>query len=171
MLLCNLLATLVCLQELSLWNTNLPLGALHALTGLQELQELQLDLTHLDQLTTEELAHVLCVLCREISTLEAVEVATESSAVDVGKCEGAVRAQLAAWGISSSRSAQLTITNECEADDDMGSISFADGIGEQGADGGEGEGSEVEGYYAGDRMEEGEEEGEEGFDCYLLDEW
>lgn len=157
-----------CLQKLSLWYADLPLGALPALTGLQELQRLDLDLHHLDQLTTEELTHVLCLLCREISTLEGIEIYTESSAVDVGKCKKAVRAQLEAWGMSNST--KLTITTACEVDDDdMDGSSYAGGGSEQGADGGEGEGSEEEEYYASDRMDEGADE--ERIDSYLLDEW
>ncbi len=72
--------------------------ALYALTGLQQLEELRLDLTHCTHLTTDELAALLCLLCRGIQTLASVSVDTKSSEVDLLACRTLVWGQLAAWG-------------------------------------------------------------------------
>lgn len=90
-----LLATRV--QVLSLWCTDVPVAALHALTGLKELATLKLDLLHCDQLTTEELASVLCTLCYEIGGIVNLGVVTDSRLLDVEECEELVLEQVDQW--------------------------------------------------------------------------
>ncbi len=86
-------------QSLELAGTHMPSSALPALSGLRHLEDLMVDLTHCQHLTTEELEGALCVLCKEVSrALQLVEVRTNSVLMDTGACRHAVAEQVEAWG-------------------------------------------------------------------------
>ncbi len=133
---------------LYLWYTNVPLAALHALTGLQQLFGLKLDLVHLDQLTAEELAPVLCMLCQEDSGITALGVVTNSTLLDVKECEQVVLAQVEQWDPEGYVELKIEeLFGKVEEDE-------------------EGEGETEEGEE--EEEEEGEEEMEEGGECYEI---
>ncbi len=85
-----------CVQDLELAHT--PTSALHALTGLQRLESLTLDLTHCEHLTTDELEAALCLLCKGVPSLKRVTASCSSSSLSTDACRQSVEGQLAAWG-------------------------------------------------------------------------
>ncbi len=91
------------LQALTLLDTHVPPSALHALTGLQQLETLTLDLKHCAHLTTDGLAATLCLLCRGVRTLREVTVMTKSELLDADACVDAVVEQLEAWEVAAPR--------------------------------------------------------------------
>lgn len=129
--------------------------ALLALTGLQQLESLILELC--DQPTTEELGSGLCTLCLNISTLQSISVQTGCDVVENDKCKQVVQAQLATWGMGHIV-VEIDGVSHATVDTDGGS-SYGDAGSEQGGGGSEeGVGSEEggeEGYhYSADDMEE-----------------
>ncbi len=92
------------------------LGALHAMTGLLQLKELTLDLTHFRRLTTEELADSLAFLCRDIATLRMATISTASVALDADACEQGVQEQLARWGSTRGRVVWIRETGGGDSD-------------------------------------------------------
>ncbi len=134
-------------QELSLQHTDVPLAALRALTSIQQLSALQLDLVHLDQLTTEELADLLCTLCGELDDLSFICVEVDSRFLDADACKESVRAQLEEWEVGH---VDVTITQHHVAGTADGpgpdsEVAEGCGDGNGGYDGTEGETSDSNG--------------------------
>ncbi len=87
------------IQELVLKRTHVPLSALLALTDLQQLSKLYLDLSHMDYIAAEDLSALLSMLCREIRTLKDIDVAVADGALDEETNTWGLYEQLEAWGI------------------------------------------------------------------------
>ncbi len=110
------IAAIVCLQTLELSYTHLPPGALHALTGLQQLHTLRLDLTHWRQLLDRgDLVATLSLLCRGIPSLTLLQAKTwPVIPLNADACSHGVMVQLVAWGI---RAPSVTIQEFVSEDD------------------------------------------------------
>ncbi len=96
----------------------MPLGALHALTGLTQLERLTLDLTHCRRLTTADLTALLALLCRAMPSLSSAVVTTYATDLDAGACAQGVRQLLGRWGV---RPPTIEITNAFDSDSDSDS--------------------------------------------------
>lgn len=114
-------------QTLKLSDAEMPLCALHALTGLQQLERLDLDLTDCLRLTTDDLTATLALLFRGIPSLRSAEVTTNSDEMDSGVCVQGVQEQLARWGINPAPMIWVSDNNDMErydsdmdSDDDQG---------------------------------------------------
>ncbi len=89
------------IQELVLKRTHVPLSALLALTDLQQLSKVYLDLSHMDHISGEDLHAILSMLCLEIRTLKDISIQVAYGALDDDEDEGTwdLHEQLEAWGI------------------------------------------------------------------------
>lgn len=80
----------------------MPLSALLALTGLQQLAKVYLDLSHMSHIEGEDLHALLSLLCREVSTLKDIQVQIAEGALDEDEDTDTwcLHEQLEAWGIT-----------------------------------------------------------------------
>lgn len=95
----------LCAQKLVLKCTHVPMSALFALTSLQQLAEVHLDLSHFSYIAEEELVGLLSLLIRQVRALGAVEVAVTAAAHQEGLEHffSSVQEQLEAWGINDAK--------------------------------------------------------------------
>lgn len=107
-----------CPQALELSDTRVPFGALHALTGLQRLQRLALDLSRCLHLTKDDLVATLALLCRGMPSLSSIVVRTSSFELDAGACVQRVQGQLGRWGIVPAPTIRVTRANGSDSDSD-----------------------------------------------------
>ncbi len=101
-------------QELVLKRTDVPPPALFALTRLQQLVALDVDLSHVSYHATEDLVSLVSLLFRRMSVLKTLKIGVAPSSLEAGMdaCFKKLREQLGAWRIYDVKILRIVVLSE-----------------------------------------------------------